>query len=129
MKCIQPKPFVAEISTSEAEVTFGIFECYLSPGVVEISAELIQAGGDTLHSDVHKLITLIWNKERNSHQWKESIVVLIHKSNDKTNCSNYNYILLYASIIIEAYHCCQIHTTFSRGDEVEGQRRIRFLYL
>jgi hypothetical protein len=65
---------VPEISTSEAEVTVGIFECYLSPGVVEISAKLIQAGGETLLSDVHKLITLIWNKERNSHLWKESVV-------------------------------------------------------
>jgi hypothetical protein len=32
---------------------------------------------------------LIWNKEELSHQWKESIVVLIHKKGDKTDCSNY----------------------------------------
>jgi hypothetical protein len=33
-------------------------------------------------------IKLIWNKEL-PHQWKESVVVPIHKKGDKTDCSNY----------------------------------------
>jgi hypothetical protein len=32
---------------------------------------------------------LIWNKEELPHQWKESIMVPIHKKGDKTDCSNY----------------------------------------
>jgi hypothetical protein len=32
---------------------------------------------------------LIWNKEELPHQWKELIVVPIHKKGDKTECSNY----------------------------------------
>jgi hypothetical protein len=36
----------------------------------------------------------IWNKEELPHQWKESIVVPIHKKNDKTDCSNYRGISL-----------------------------------
>jgi hypothetical protein len=32
---------------------------------------------------------LIWNKEELPHQWKESIVMPIHKKDDKTECSNY----------------------------------------
>jgi hypothetical protein len=36
---------------------------------------------------------LIWNKEL-PHQWKESIVVLVHKKGDKTHCSNYRGISL-----------------------------------
>jgi hypothetical protein len=31
---------------------------------------------------------LIWNKEELPHQWKESIVVPVHKKGDKTECSN-----------------------------------------
>jgi hypothetical protein len=51
----------------------------MSPGADQIPAELIQAGGGgTLHSEIHKLIKFIWNKEL-SHQWKESIVIPIHK--------------------------------------------------
>jgi hypothetical protein len=37
---------------------------------------------------------LIWNKEELPHQWKESIVLPIHKKGDKTECSNYQGISL-----------------------------------
>jgi hypothetical protein len=37
---------------------------------------------------------LIWNKEELPHQWKESIVVPLHKKGDKTGCSNYRGISL-----------------------------------
>jgi hypothetical protein len=57
---------------------------YKSPGGDQISAELIQAGGETLLLGIHKLIKLIWKKEL-PHQWKESIVVPIHKKGDKTD--------------------------------------------
>jgi hypothetical protein len=46
-----------------------------------------------LHSEIHRLILLIWNKEELPHQWKESIVP-IHKKGDKTDCSNYRGISL-----------------------------------
>jgi hypothetical protein len=42
-----------------------------------------------LHSEIHELIMLIWNKEELPYQWKESIVVPIHKKGDTTDCSNY----------------------------------------
>jgi hypothetical protein len=32
---------------------------------------------------------LIWNKEELPDQWKESIVIPIHKNGDKTDWSNY----------------------------------------
>jgi hypothetical protein len=32
---------------------------------------------------------LIWIREELPHQWKESIVVPIHKKGDKTECNNY----------------------------------------
>jgi hypothetical protein len=44
--------------------------------------DLIQAGREILHSEIHKLIMPIWNKEKLPHQWKESIVP-IHKKGDK----------------------------------------------
>jgi hypothetical protein len=37
---------------------------------------------------------LIWNKEELPYQWKESIVVPIHKKGDKNDCSNYQAISL-----------------------------------
>jgi hypothetical protein len=82
------EPFVPEPSATEVEVAIEKLKRYKSPGVDQILAELIQAGGETLHLEIHKLIKLIWNKEF-PHQWKESIVVPIHKKGDKTDCSNY----------------------------------------
>jgi hypothetical protein len=83
------EPFLPESSASEVEIAIGKLKSYKSPGLGQIPAELIQAGGETLRSEIHKLIKLIWNKQELPHQWKESIVVPIHKKGDKTDCSNY----------------------------------------
>jgi len=72
-----------------------------SPGTDKIPAEMIQAGGRTIRSEIHKLINSIWNKEELSEEWKESIIVLIYKKGDKTDCSNYIY--LYVCICIYIY--------------------------
>jgi hypothetical protein len=56
--------------------------------------QLIQAGGGTLCSEIHKLIKLIWSKDEMLHHWKESVVLPIHKNGDKTHCSNYRGISL-----------------------------------
>jgi sorting nexin-29 len=83
------EPFVPEPSALEVEDAVGKLKRYKSPGVDQIPAELIQAGGETMLSEIHKLIKLIWNKEELPHQWKESIGVPIHKKGDKTDCSTY----------------------------------------
>jgi hypothetical protein len=62
---------------------------YKSPGDDQISAELTQAGGETLWSEIHKLINSIWNKEEFPDKWKESIIVQIHKKGNKSGCSDY----------------------------------------
>jgi sorting nexin-29 len=38
---------------------------------------------------IHKPINSIWNKEEMPDQWKESIIVPIHKMGDKIDCNNY----------------------------------------
>jgi hypothetical protein len=85
---------VPQPSASEVEVAIGKLKRYKSPGADQIPAELIQAVGETLRSEIHKLIKLIWNKEELPHQWKESTVVPTHKKGDKTDCSNYRGISL-----------------------------------
>jgi hypothetical protein len=84
--------FVPEPSASEVEVVIGKLKRYKSPGVDQIPAELIQAGGETLHSEIHKLIKLLWYNEELPHQWKQSIA--IHKKGDRADCSNYRGIAL-----------------------------------
>jgi hypothetical protein len=82
------EPFVPEPSASEIEVAIGKLKRCKSSGVDKIPGALVQAGAETLCSEIHKLIKLIWNKEV-PHQWKESIVVPVHKKGDKIDCSNY----------------------------------------
>jgi hypothetical protein len=93
------EPFVPESSASVVEVAIGKLKSYKSPGVDQIPAELIQAGGETLRSEIHKLIKMIWNKEELPHSWKQSIIVPIQKR-----------VITLTAVIIEAYHCCHLHT-------------------
>jgi hypothetical protein len=96
------EPFVPEPGASEVEAPIGKTKgIHHIPLINHIPSEVIQAGVETLRSDIHKLIKFIWNKEL-PLQRKESIVVPIHKKGDKK----------LTAIIIEAYHCCQLHTTF-----------------
>ena len=65
-----------------------------SPGVDQIPAELIKAGGRTIRCEIHKLIISIWNKGELPVEWKESIIVPIYRKGDKTDCNNYRGISL-----------------------------------
>jgi hypothetical protein len=47
-----------------------------------------------LHSEIHKLINSIWNKEELPEHWKESIIVPIYKKGNRTDCCNYRGISL-----------------------------------
>jgi hypothetical protein len=58
------------------------------PGV-----DQIQAGGETLLSEIHKL-KLIWNRKELPYWWREPIVVPVHKTSDETDCGNYQGISL-----------------------------------
>jgi hypothetical protein len=76
---------------------------------------------------------LIWNKKELPHQWKESIVVPVHRKGDKADCSNYRGISLlstsykmlsnilsrlipYADEIVGYYQC-----GFQRNRSTTGQ--------
>jgi hypothetical protein len=41
---------------------------------------------------IHKLVNSVWNKEDFPDQWKEPIIVQLHKKGDKTDCNNYHRI-------------------------------------
>jgi hypothetical protein len=52
---------------------------YKTAGSDQILAELIQAGSETLLSEVHRLNHSVWNKEELPDQWNESTIVPIYK--------------------------------------------------
>jgi hypothetical protein len=87
------EPLVPEPSCLKVEIAIEKLEQYKSPGIDQILEELIQAGGNTLHSEIHRLINSICNKKELPQQWKESVTVPNYKKGDKT------------VVILEEHHC------------------------
>jgi len=88
------EPLIPEPSASEFELEIDKLKSHKSPGIDQIPAELITAGGRTICLEIHKLITSIWKKEKLPEEWKESIIVPIQKKGDKRDCNNYRDISL-----------------------------------
>ena len=82
------EPLVTEPSVFEFELAIEKQKNYKSPGIDQIPAELIKAGGRIICCEIHKLIISNWNKEELPDEWKESIIVPIYKKGDKTDCNN-----------------------------------------
>jgi hypothetical protein len=85
---------VPEPSALEVELAIEKLKNHKSPGIGRIPAELIKAGGRTIRCAIHKLVISIWNKQKLPEEWKESIILVIHKKRDKTDCNNYGGISL-----------------------------------
>jgi len=88
------EPLVPEPNAFEVELAIEKLKSHKSPGVDQIAAELIKAGGRTIRSAIHKLIISIWKKEELPEKWKESIIVPSYKKGDKRDCNNYRGISL-----------------------------------
>jgi hypothetical protein len=86
------EPLVPEPSSFKVEVAIEKLKVFKSPGTDQILAELIQAGCNTLCSEIHKLINSVWKR-------KKSIIVPIHKKSDKNDCSSYT--------MVSIFHCCR----------------------
>jgi hypothetical protein len=72
------EPLVPGPGIVEVEISIRSLKIYKSSGTYQIPSELIKAGGETLYSEIHKLIYCIWNKEKLPQQWNESIIVPIY---------------------------------------------------
>jgi hypothetical protein len=73
------EPLVPEPNAFEFEITVEKLKDKKLSGIEQIPAELIKAGGRTIHYEVYKLIIYICNKEELLEEWKESIIVPIYK--------------------------------------------------
>jgi len=87
-------PVVPEPSAFHFELAVEKLKSHKSPGIDQIPAELIKAGGRTIRCEIHKIITSIWNKEELPEEWKQPIILCIYKKGNRTDCSNYRGISL-----------------------------------
>ena len=58
-------------------------------GTDGINQELIKYGGNKLLNRVYELVRQIWEEERIPEEWKETIIVAIHKRGYRDRCENY----------------------------------------
>jgi hypothetical protein len=65
------EPLVSESRPFEVETGIEKMKGYKSLGIDEIAAEFIQAGGQNLRSEIHKLIHSISKKEKLPEQCKD----------------------------------------------------------
>jgi hypothetical protein len=79
------EPLVPGSSRLGVEIAIAKLKKNRSPGSDQIPAELIQAGGEILLSEIHNLINPVWNKEELPDQWQKSIILPFQKK----GCHNY----------------------------------------
>jgi len=58
------EPLVPEPSASEVKLAINKLKSHKLPGIDQIPAELIKAGGRTIYLQIYKLIISIWKKEK-----------------------------------------------------------------
>ena len=116
---------VPEPSAFDVELAIGKLNSHKSPGIDQIPAELNKAGGRTIRCAIHKRIISIWNKEELPEEWKESIIVPIHKKGDKTDCNNYRGISL-SPTTYKSLSKILLSMLIPYADEVIGDRQCGF---
>jgi hypothetical protein len=98
-KLYAPEPSVPKSKTSEVEIATAKLKKYKSPGSDAIPAEVIQAAGKTLISEIHKFVNSIWNKEELSQKWKSLLLYQFTKKMTKLT-----------AVFIEAYDFYELRT-------------------
>lgn len=88
------EPLTDDPSYEEVKRAISKLKNNKAPGNDMIPSECLKDGGEILHKRIHRLILLIWENETIPNDWKESIIVPIHKKGDKRMCSNYRGISL-----------------------------------
>ena len=82
-------------SLEEVEEAIRRMKCGKAPGIDDISADIIKAGGRALSTRLHKLFIEIWEQEETIDDWSTAIIIRLFKNKgDKRDCGNYRGISL-----------------------------------
>jgi hypothetical protein len=83
------EPLVPNPTTFQVQIAIANLKRDREPGSDQIPAELIQAGVETLLSEIHKFIHFVSNEEEFPDQRKESVIIAVYKKRVKNDCNNY----------------------------------------
>ena len=95
-----PEALMVDDEPTSAEVKAAIrsLKNGKAPGVDQVTAEAIKAGGETLLRRLQSLLQTIWRTEQVPDAWRKAIIVPIHKKGDNRECKNYRGISLLSII-------------------------------
>jgi hypothetical protein len=94
------EPLVTDPSSLEVEIEIANLKSYKSSGNDQISTEPIKTGGETLRSEIHKLINSLW-KDVELH---DQVGLLLYKFTGRA--------IKLTVVIIRGYHCNEFRTKF-----------------
>jgi len=85
---------VEELATEDVKKAIRNLKNNKVVGTDGIHPELIKYGGNKLLNRMYELVRQIWEEERIAEEWKDTIIVPIHKRGDRDRCENYTGIAL-----------------------------------
>ena len=85
----EPEPLVSEVEAAIKQL-----KSNKAPGLDNIPAELIKHSGEGGIKAMHHLCCKIWKTLEWPAEWKQQEFVMLHKSGDTKDCSNYRTIAL-----------------------------------
>jgi hypothetical protein len=107
------EPPVPDSSFLQVEIVIANFKNCKSPGSDQIPAEMFQAKGETLMSEIHKLVNSAWNKEELPGQWNESIILSLWGASCCVTCTYTSQIYLRSPLrIFVVIFILSVHNMF-----------------
>jgi hypothetical protein len=87
-----------DILHKEVEVVVKRLKKGKSPGIDELTGEMIQAGGEKVTDEIHAICNQIWQEGRVPEEWAKSVIITVPKKGDLAECSNYRTIALLSHV-------------------------------
>ena len=85
---------VEEITLEEIRRSIARLKNRKTPGVCDISGEMLKAGGEVVVEWLHRIMNRAWMNSMVPDDWRKALVVPVHKKGSKVQCKNYRGISL-----------------------------------
>ena len=83
-----------EITLEEVQRSIARLKSRKTPGVWEVSGEMLKAGGEVVAEWLHRIMNRAWKSGMVPGDWRKALVVPVHKKGSKLQCKNYRGISL-----------------------------------
>ena len=113
------------ISLEEIEQAVNKMKNRKAPGIDNITAEALKAGGKPMTEMLHKIFNAIWVQEKTPKDWARMLVTPIHKKGDKLNPGNYRAISL-LSIPGKVFSRILLNRMKLKTEEATGESQFGF---